>query len=511
MATDIHKLIATINPDIYCDKSVREEVKKIVKEEGYLKATEKAKTLEFKYMDFDKDELLSPFKKAGQKNPIEKYQLEYEATSNGLESIYFWIIDKIETEGEYEKSEKLIDNFISSPGSAHFSEMGGKLTRMQEEASKWLGAANNVIKSILNLIYDLKDFKIRLGVYDKLKSKEERENGMLALKQIWLDKVDIQKGTSSIKALSASGANQPNFITLIDAFMTTENEKLEDKNGKELDLNDRVKRIIKQRITEFYLWLKESEKELRKRYEIERKYLESQYNTLKLYARWAKPYLKSAKLLEQNASPTSSLVTAFNTTLFELSVLAEKEYKPEGEIARGILPKIYKKIKTRKYYQVLIIDFNFRSIPEKVGQNYGFRGKVDLVFTSYGLNEDELKILKQEITKDDVDDVFKLITGATEASLGSLKDDIDELLGEKTKEEEKKEEKKDINPFSALFSGFGNLFSLNKKEEKVDLSKGIPKDSDFEVPVRSITIIESRKRCNKMYGLYKKANEMPGF
>ena len=46
MGVSIHKLIAAINPDVYCDPSVRKDVKKIVRTEGYLKAAEIAKARE---------------------------------------------------------------------------------------------------------------------------------------------------------------------------------------------------------------------------------------------------------------------------------------------------------------------------------------------------------------------------------------------------------------------------------------------------------------------------------
>ena len=45
MTTNIYNLIAAIVPDIYCDDEVRDEVKKIAKKEGYLKAAEKAKPI----------------------------------------------------------------------------------------------------------------------------------------------------------------------------------------------------------------------------------------------------------------------------------------------------------------------------------------------------------------------------------------------------------------------------------------------------------------------------------
>ena len=62
---------------------------------------------------------------------------------------------------------------------------------------------------------------------------------------------------------------QSAFITLIDAFLSVKTVKDVDN----LDLNERVKRIVKERLAEFNIWLGESESELRKRYEIEKSYL----------------------------------------------------------------------------------------------------------------------------------------------------------------------------------------------------------------------------------------------
>ena len=42
MAVNIHNLIAAISPDVFCNPSVKSEVKKILKEnQDYLKAAEK--------------------------------------------------------------------------------------------------------------------------------------------------------------------------------------------------------------------------------------------------------------------------------------------------------------------------------------------------------------------------------------------------------------------------------------------------------------------------------------
>src|SRR3989344_5618286 len=253
MAVNIHNLIASINPGVFCEPFIeeegkrvdlREKVKKLVKEKGYLAAAEVAKPKESSAMDFDERiPYISPFKLAGIKNPIEKHYLSYDSSGQNLEPVYFWILDNLYQEyRDMKKVDKLIDNFVSSPGSGHFSEMG------------------------------LKEFKIRLDLYEELKSSksEEKNSAMLSLKQIWMDTVDAKRGNTSIKALTLGG--QSYFVTLIDAFMASDSLKVVDK----LDLNDRVKRLLQQRVGEFLKWVEESEKELRKRYEIERTYLKSQ-------------------------------------------------------------------------------------------------------------------------------------------------------------------------------------------------------------------------------------------
>jgi len=158
---------------------------------------------------------ISPFYKK-KKEPSISYNLIYDSPSETLEPIYFWILDFMKKIGNVEK---IVDNFASSPGSGHFSELGGKKSQMQDQISKIMGIINSILRSVLNLIYDLKEFKIRLSHYDAAnsKDKEKANAGILSLKQIWMDKVDIQRGQGSINAL-ASGNLQ--FVTLRDAFLS---------------------------------------------------------------------------------------------------------------------------------------------------------------------------------------------------------------------------------------------------------------------------------------------------
>lgn len=504
MALNVKKIIAAINPDLYCDARVKDEVKSLVKKEGVLKAAEKAEQRETDYIDvryvqFSK----SPFSMSGLKNPIEQHKLVYDDSAQSLEQVYFWILDYVNE--NFGKSEKLIDNFVASPGSGLFSEIGQKTTRMQEEGMKIFGTINTVIRSILNLIYDLKEFKIRIAQYDEYNGNDERKKNasFLALKQIWMDNVDIKKGAGSINGLAQGNLD---FVTIRDAFMAAKNLK---DIGK-LDLNDRVKRILEQRMAEFELWIKESERELKKRFEIERQYLKSQINAVKLYARWAKPYLKAARQLEQNLSPSSAIVNAFNTATFELVLLAEGKYDLKKDVASGDLPKFYEKLKLRKYSPVTLVEFSFRTIPERTDQRggYSFRGRVEINFTSYALNEDELTVFREKVAEDDFGDVYKMIENATEKSFEELQQDIDDLLGNEKKSESKKDDG-DTNPFSALFSFLKS--EKTAKTEQKDFSKGIEKDNEYEKVLRSQSILSARLSCRKLYDDYKKAIGIPAF
>ncbi|MEI6731889.1 MAG: hypothetical protein WCK90_04370 [archaeon] len=523
MAVDIHNLIAAISPDTYCKpelvSKVKKEVKKLLEEgkkDAYVRAAKIAqlRATEPLHEQDPNNPHFNAFEKLYLRSPVDKRNVSYDFFGENLEPTYFWLIDTIAREYKQHKgTDKLIDNFVAAPGSAFFSEMGMKATKMQEEAMKLLGTANQLIRTILNLVYDLKEFKMRLDVYDRIKSKkkEERDGAMMSLKQIWMDTVDAKRGTGSIKGLAFGQQGQ--FVTLIDAFMVANDEKLEDEKGNALDLNERVRRLLQQKMTEFLIWAKESEKELRKRFEIEKLYLRSQVNAVQLYARWVKPYLKAARALEQNASPSSSLVTAFNTSLFELTLMSKGTWDNIGDTGMGILPKSFREpyygTKTRKFFTVMITDMKFRVSPGKVGQNYAFRGRLEVDFASYALNTDELEIFKDQIEKDDLADVMSLMEGTTTDSLEKIKLDLDEFLKDDDKEKDKKDED-DTNPFSSLFSGFSNPFEREeKKKEKLNKMKPLKPDSVEENVFRSQAVAQSRGETDKIVGMFKKSLSMP--
>src|SRR3990167_325864 len=150
------------------------------------------------------------------------HKIVYVSSSETLEPLYFWTVDFMENRGL--SPEKLIDNFASSPGSGHFAELGQRASIMQQQGAKILGYVNTVLRSVLNIIYDLKEFRIRLQSYDDLHSRDKdlSQSARLSLKQLWLDKVDINKGNTGIKAMALG---QAGFQTLLDAFLVVDDVK----------------------------------------------------------------------------------------------------------------------------------------------------------------------------------------------------------------------------------------------------------------------------------------------
>jgi hypothetical protein len=257
-----------------------------------------------------------------------------------------------------------------------------------------------------------------------------------------------------------------------------------------------------------------SESELRKRYSLEKTYLKSQVNSLKIYSKWAKPYLKAAQSLEtKDFGKNPGMVKAFNTILLELALFGYKEFDVVSAVKATDMPKL-SKIK-RKYDTCVVVEFEFRGIPQKAGQQYHyvFGGRADMKFSAYALNEDEIKKVKEKMDKAEYEDILGLIEGATTDSLDLVKKDIDEFLEE---DNEKKSEKKKMSlrdmfePFSALFGAYDK--SEKKDEKKKEELKDVESDSFIEKEyLRKLSVEESAKQAFALFDVYKKAHGMESF
>ena len=466
-------------------------------------------------------------------------QLLYDSLSEGLEPIYFWTLDFMRGSGPNGiglEVNKVEEQFEASVSSGYFGDIGGKISIMQDRAMKILQTVNTVVRSIINLIYDLKEFDIRLETYDDLKSEDidKREGAGLALKALWMDQVDIKKGRGGVNMMS----QQLQFATLRDAFMFAKSEK----DAERIDVNKRVKGVLKRKLNEYLKWKEYSERELRKRRSIEKTYLKSQVDSLRLYTKWARPYLLAAQKLQmaefktKAGLPTPNIVATFNTMQMELSLFGKKEIKPEN------VYESYKKIKfPQKYYSCVSVDFKFVAIPQAVrtqqGTQYVHGGQTTINFNAYALTEEEIKELElQELHKD-----MEIVDNLTEVSLKELqkdidyylKEDIDKKLGEIEDKKEKIEyleeqlrkiEDEDVKaetklmlkklkkefklklPFSDAFSGFTDM-----TKQIVDGIRDLFRFNLESYEARQIKKIAEESAlndCSLIYEIYKKAHGM---
>ena len=153
---------------------------------------------------------------------VNSNDLIYDAFGEAMEPTYYWILDFVREILGY-TVEKTSDFFAASEASGYFGEMGQRRTALETrvagggQAPGLFGTINMIIKSIINLLYDLKTFDLRLKHYDDIKSKDPsiKKSAFEALKGIWLNEVDKTKGNAAIDVL----AQQLNFITLRDSFM----------------------------------------------------------------------------------------------------------------------------------------------------------------------------------------------------------------------------------------------------------------------------------------------------
>jgi len=309
-------------------------------------------------------------------------------------------------------------------------------------------------------------------------------------------------------AFSQGGAGR----TLVDAFLIAKNSE----DVKKIDLNDAVKRILLPRLHEFNIWLEQSEIELKKRYEIEKTYLRSQVNSLKLYSRWAKPYLRAAQDLEmKDRGRNPALVKTFNTIMLELTLFGKNKIDVKSSALEGQLPEDFTKenfLRTlkRNYYSCVLVDFTFRGIPQRVAQqqHYAFGGKAEVTFRAYSLNDDEIKEIEKELKKSDVEDVLQLIEGSTTESLKQLQEDIDLFLNEKTEKEKKKDNDKS-NPFLALIGYYDKKAGSTEKkkiEEKIKPDNFIEKEH-----LRNLASESAKETTYKVFDLYKKSHGMASY
>jgi hypothetical protein len=463
----------------------------------------------------------------------------YDAFGETMEPMYYWMLDFLREQLGY-NVEKPADFFAASEASGYFGELGGRRTALEKRAVELLGTTNAVIKSVINLLWDLKTFDIRLKHYDDLKDKDAdvRKSAVNALKGIWLNEVDKAKGTAALDVL----ATQLNFVTIRDAFMTVpvwnfyvenaDRKKMNEirekvvKHVEAMDLPEVVRRILSPRAKEFAEWLYLSEKELRNRRSVEKAYLKAQVNTLKVYTNWARPYLIATQKLipaeykdmmqehkELGLGP-AAIPSPFHAMWFYLELWGTKKSK-----ITDVKPPYYAKElelenEGNRPQQVIEVRLAFRGSPAMAAtgargeRGVAYTGKTYAKFNCYVMTSDHLKLLGEKRDSE----ILQFIDIMTTETLEALNEEIKGYLEEKPAEPEAKKRKVELPFPKVVKDAWGSMRKFNEEARKLyqKLPKSVTASKDAWKVARLLLVAneKSKKDHEKLVVNFKKSHQM---
>lgn len=361
---------------------------------------------------------------------------------------------------------------------------------LEDRVMQILGTINTVLKSIINIIYELKELDRNLNFYDKGKShdKETSQAAEQELKRIFIDNVDSRKGGASLLSLSRS-ANQnptgPGYIDIVSVFYAINDLK----DVEKLNRNEMYKNILRNRRLEYEDWKKMNETDLRTRRALLLQYLESQTASFEFYKKTAYQNLIILKRMNlkglSNATDYRSktnMIDFSEYALFTIDVMAYKEiylnnYSIEWKNLFGGSKKFMMPVKAsqktippipisrgpreseaafirrsiKKYGPKVIagIEMNFlfkekQMFPKETSQvPLQYEGTIDLKFNPYCFMLEEWYLFTKASVALIDKTVFEGISSMSVTSLNAIKKELDHYLDEAKKTREEKKAKKD--------------------------------------------------------------------
>jgi hypothetical protein len=454
--------------------------------------------------------IFSTYLKTGYPSPYKRYRMIVEASSLSIEESYYWMLNYMRYESSYPHIEKLTDIFSASEQSAFWGAAQARIGIQQERAGQYLKGISEMVKQLFQLVRELRILD------EKLEPRKQWGKVLaadVALKGEYTDLVEnrgqqIQPG--SIYHLAQSVG----FTILPDLFFNTHVYSLDDIDRKvdALKFNLNVKQVLRRKLYAFVNWKLRTDQELETRRTFTLKYLRQHWNIIKMYMNWVKPYLRNIARMQMNPEMSESpdLISAFETSMIEIELLAYKESKTN-------------------YHPTLIATFKHRTRPELSFQQdqYAHRGpvhvgRVEISLRGYAWTKNQIEDYKRFKKAEDML-LLGMVDDSVKAAMDALGEDMEKYLwesGEKEFEEKRKEKeaadrkkKKSfetsmafsaIDPFISIFRGFGEIFTAfvpvgglggGGKKSK---SKGVPEDAEKVVATEMY----------QMYKNYKKAHAM---
>ncbi|MFH1589686.1 MAG: hypothetical protein ABIB43_03920 [archaeon] len=394
----------------------------------------------------------STYYKSGYPPAVKKYRLMFESFTASIEENYFWVVSQLRRDQGYRDIHKITDTFSASEQSAFWGAAQTRMKIQQDNVSQYLIAIGKLVRELFQIVRELRIIDERLVMYDEWKISKSAD---VSLKGLYVDMVEgASKNPSSVYGL----AQQVGFTILPDLFFNTHVHSTAEVDSvvDATKYNKAIKNVLKRKLYSYVTWKIKTDKELRDRKKFQLKYLRQHWAVIKMYMDWLKPYLRNIRRMQMSEKHVESvdIISAFETSMTEIEIMA---VKPE----------------MKGYRPVIISTFHYRTRPDMTFQqdNYAHRGpihvgRVLMEFRAYSWTDKDIDKYKNYRRAESMK-LFSVIDESVKAAVESLGDTLENYLkeaGESIDSDEKETPKKKKNnygmlePFLAVFKGFGELF-----------------------------------------------------
>ncbi len=468
-------------------------------------------------------------------SPEYRFRIVVEAINLPIEEAYFWTIDELRYGWSFNRFVKITDINAAAEQSAFFGVSEQRLGLQQDKAAQFLRGISEMLKALFQIVRELRVIDERLGYYKHTFSRNEKRKdedsagSEITLKGVWVDQVEGGvKNAASVYGLAQTvgftvlpdlffriRANDIGLdkvaATDFDAATTKVVSNVDEAVDKIQGFNEKVKEVLKRKLTQYYMWKLRTYRELEARRKFTIKYLRQHYDTIKLYMGWIKPYLRNIARLQMAEKlvrkDMADLIVSFEGALVEIEVLSYKD--------------------TGRYKPCILLHMFYRTRPALSYVQEGYQrgpmhtGKFDMILRGYVWTEEQIKNYRNMKEEEDMEllgSVNESISQAMEALGTELKAYLKE--GGEIFEEEKKAEHRESDisltikgaaePFASVVGGLKELVSplagaIPKKSKKGEASKGDDVKDSLEI---SAVRKELRKMIYQTYKNYKKMHGM---
>ncbi|MBR9700614.1 hypothetical protein GOV11_01995 [Candidatus Woesearchaeota archaeon] len=448
--------------------------------------------------------------RTGFPKPHTRFRIVYESEKASIEETYFFVLNFCRQDQGFGNVIKTLDTFSASENSSFWGMTEQRKGLQQDRASQYLAVINKMIKELFQVIREIRLIKERMQLYDGATTGKQADD--VALKSYWADMVEGgTKGQMNIYQMS----QQVGFGTLPDLFFSTYikpdgdvDSAVKNKAG---EFNEKVKSVLRQKLSKYMAWRKQTESELRTRERFMIKHLRQYWASIRMYISWVKPYLRNVQKLQapDKYDNNPDLISSFEGAMMEMEFVARKAAPKKGAPAPTLLCTFEYRVKPQMEFH------------EKGGyQHRGpvHVGRVELSVRSYGWTDDDVKTYIQYREQETLD-----LLGMMDDTLGAALDELgDELMqylkeaGEDVEPLKKRAPKKDdekpprgpsiFEPFAALAGGFKDMIMMPTGPI---LDALIPsKESKSHWRGDKKIAAKTHGSCYLVYKIYKKAHKM---